>query len=307
MKKTKQSKKTKKGVATYQQQQAENREILRMLLRHRMKFQDVRIATDNQLGKKANGKLQNVKQKVRKEEDVEMLGKISKANMEQENIIEKYLDGVLKRFLIYPWLKEIKGCSVIASAWICGEIDIFIADTVSKIWQFAGFNPGMIKGKKSIKKKDYKPEMGEIIGELSPTKDGEKRFNVLTDELVRGDRKTPGFLCPYNSRLKTALIGILAEGFIKGQSPYALNHYYPYKNRIENSDQMTNEIKKGGKVIELPWKETKKNHRHYAAKRKMIKEFLKDLYVEWRTLEGLSIRKPYAEEYLGRKHHKVAG
>jgi hypothetical protein len=25
--------------------------------------------------------------------------------------------------------------------------------------------------------------------------------------------------------------------------------------------------------------------------------------VKWRTIEGLSVRAPYAEEYLGRVHH----
>jgi hypothetical protein len=36
----------------------------------------------------------------------------------------------------------------------------------------------------------------------------------------------------------------------------------------------------------------------------MIKQFLKDLYVHWRTLEGLPVRQPYAEEYLGKVHSK---
>jgi len=38
----------------------------------------------------------------------------------------------------------------------------------------------------------------------------------------------------------------------------------------------------------------------------MVKMFLKDLYVAWRELEGLEIRRPYEEEYLGRVHHAVA-
>jgi hypothetical protein len=31
---------------------------------------------------------------------------------------------------------------------------------------------------------------------------------------------------------------------------------------------------------------------------------LKDIYVQWRNLEGLLVRKSYAEEYLGKKHEK---
>jgi hypothetical protein len=30
--------------------------------------------------------------------------------------------------------------------------------------------------------------------------------------------------------------------------------------------------------------------------------YLRDLYVAWRTLEGLPVRAPYEEEYLGKKH-----
>ena len=54
------------------------------------------------------------------------------------------------------------------------------------------------------------------------------------------------------------------------------------------------------------WKDAKKDHRHKAAIRKMIKEFLKNLYIAWRTIEGLPIREPYEVEYLGKTHHLKA-
>jgi hypothetical protein len=44
-------------------------------------------------------------------------------------------------------------------------------------------------------------------------------------------------------------------------------------------------------------------HRHMAAQRYMVKMFLMALWEKWRTLEGLSIREPYAKEYLGIEHH----
>jgi hypothetical protein len=34
----------------------------------------------------------------------------------------------------------------------------------------------------------------------------------------------------------------------------------------------------------------------------MMKHLLQDLYVAWRTLEGLPVREPYQEAYLGHKH-----
>ena len=53
----------------------------------------------------------------------------------------------------------------------------------------------------------------------------------------------------------------------------------------------------------VAWKDAYVAHRHKAANRKMIKEFLKDVYVAWRTIEGLPVREPYSEEYLGKKHN----
>jgi hypothetical protein len=33
----------------------------------------------------------------------------------------------------------------------------------------------------------------------------------------------------------------------------------------------------------------------------MVKQFLLVFWKEWRLIEGLSVRAPYAEEYLGKK------
>lgn len=52
-----------------------------------------------------------------------------------------------------------------------------------------------------------------------------------------------------------------------------------------------------------PWGNSQA-HRHNAAKRYMIKQFLLELHKQWRKLEGLEVRPPYAEEYLGIKHHE---
>jgi hypothetical protein len=51
-----------------------------------------------------------------------------------------------------------------------------------------------------------------------------------------------------------------------------------------------------------PWGASKA-HRHAAANRYMVKMFLQELWGNWRELEGLEVRPPYAEEYLGRVHH----
>jgi hypothetical protein len=81
-----------------------------------------------------------------------------------------------------------------------------------------------------------------------------------------------------------------------------LEFYYPYKLRLENEDSIVINEGKARKGDGKPWKEVSKGHRNNAAIRYMVKMFIKDLYAAWREIEGLPVRVPYAEEYLGKKH-----
>ena len=98
--------------------------------------------------------------------------------------------------------------------------------------------------------------------------------------MVRGDKLTPGHVSPFNQKLRTALVGVLADGFIKQQNYYAMEFYYPYKARLEQEE---NEVLHIGKDVK--WKDVSKGHRDRAAKRYMIKMFIKDLY-GMGTIEG---------------------
>lgn len=259
---------------------------VRMLVRAREDFQAQRKRMDNRMGRKADGDEQKVERRIVKEADGDLFTGISAAARQQENEIEKNLKKVLKRFPIYTeWLLGVKGVGTIAAAQIIGNIDIHKATTVSKIWQYCGLNPGMVEGKKRVEHSDGTFDL------------------VKTGKQIRGDKLTAGFVAPFNKNMRTALCGVLADGFIKAQAPYCMEHYYPYKERLANSEQMTTEIRKAGaKPEEIKWKDAKPAHRDRAAKRKMIKAFLADLYTAWRTLEGLEVRAPYQEQYLGHKH-----
>jgi len=70
------------------------------------------------------------------------------------------------------------------------------------------------------------------------------------------------------------------------ESPYK-EAYYNYKNRLENSPI---------------YKEKTKLHRHRMAMRYMVKRFLVDLHIKWRTLEGLEVFEEYSIGKLGMKH-----
>jgi hypothetical protein len=109
------------------------------------------------------------------------------------------------------------------------------------------------------------------------------------------DRKVKGKKCPYNQFLRAKLCGVLGSGFLIANSPYR-SFYDNMKNRLESAgwgmDSKTPTDKNRPKA----------GHQHKAATRYMVKMFLRDLYVAWRTLEGLEVRAPYQEEYLGHKH-----
>jgi len=258
-----------------------------MLVRAREDFQDMRKRLDNRIGRKADGTDQNVDDgRAMPAEDAAAFSGIADAAHDQEAAVEKQLKAVCTRFPVHEWLEGVKGVGTIAKGWILGEFDIEIATTVSKMWQFCGLNSGMVIGKRRVENAD---------GSFSA---------VPTDTMVRGDKLTPGFVAPFNKRLRTAIVGVLADGFIKAQNDYCMRYYYPYKARLEQSDNTVEEVSRAGTPArDVAWKDAKKAHRDRAAKRYMMKMFLKDLYVAWRTVEGLPVREPYAEEYLGKKHH----
>jgi hypothetical protein len=259
---------------------------IRILVRAREDFQAQRKRMDNRIGRKADGTEQEITDRQFRPEDLASFVEIAEAAKEQEKAIEKKLLHALRKVPIYnEWLKSVKGVGTIAAAQIVANIDIEKATTVSKIWQYCGLNPGMVRGKRRKERKDG-------------------GFGVITTEtLIRGDRMTAGFVSPFNKQLRTSLCGVLADGFIKAQAPYAMEYYYPYKARLEQSESKVSEIRKAGaKPEEIAWKDAKKAHRDRAAKRYMIKMFLRDLYQTWRALEGLEVRPPYQEQYLGHKH-----
>ena len=257
-----------------------DRQAVRMLVRLREDFQAMRKRMDNRIGRKADGSDQNIEAREFRPEDLENFTAVADNAKEQEKQIEKMLLKTLRRFPIYnDYLKHVKGVGTIAAGWIIAEFDIHKATTVSKMWQYCGLNPDMVAGKKRVENPD---------GTFSL---------VPTGQMIRGDRLTPGHVSPFNKRLRTAMVGVLADGFIKAQAPHAMEYYYPYKERLSHEE---NEVLHVGDY--KPWKDVSKGHRDRAAKRKMIKEFLKDLHVAWRTIEGLPVRGTYQEEYLGHKH-----
>jgi hypothetical protein len=97
-------------------------------------------------------------------------------------------------------------------------------------------------------------------------------------------KPTKGQKLPFNRWLKTKMVGVAATNLLRSGSPYR-KFYDDYKHRITCAGRGVSD-----------------GHRHRMALRYMIKMFLLDVWREWRAAEGLDVRAPYQEEYLGHKH-----
>jgi len=94
------------------------------------------------------------------------------------------------------------------------------------------------------------------------------------EKSVKGEKRH------YNGRLKSTCY-LIAISFLKCNSPYR-QEYDKAKGKYQRDHP--------------DWT---KLHTHYAALGNMIKLYLAHLWLTWRTMEGLSTRPPYVQEYLG--------
>lgn len=164
------------------------------------------------------------------------------------------------------WLEQVKGCGPAMSGVIISEIDIHKARYVSSLWKLAGLDVAS-DGRGRSRREEH------LVKVQYTNKKGEQdERNSIT----------------FNPTLKTKLTGVLGPSFLRVKdSPYA-RVYYEYKHRLESHEK---------------YKDVTKLHRHNMAIRKMVKRFLADLYVQWRTLEGLPVALEYHEAVLGHVHH----
>jgi len=281
----------------------ERRYRLRRFVKTYYDIQNMYVLISNRIGLKGDGTEMN-RETVLLEDEFTIYSVILEDLSKMLEDLEKRIKEELNEWLIYTeWLLGVMGVGWKMSAVICSEFDIVIAINVSKMVQFSGLNPGMIRGMKAVKAKNpktYKAKKGEEIIRCL-----KGMVIVRTFDMVHGDKLTSGYLAPFNQFLRTKLVGVLAPSFLKSKAEYA-QHYYrlhvPLKHRdklgVGRLDVSEDINKKTGKM----WKDESEGYRSNYARRIMIKEFEKGLYAAWRTLENLPVRKPYSEEYLGHKH-----
>lgn len=228
----------------------------------------------------------------------------------------KRLEPCLKEYPIYTeFLKDVKGIGPAMAGVIISEIDIHKAKYPSSLWKFAGLDtvvwfeckerfhedaPDRVEKRHPEGYQTSGPDRVTVddwflLKTMDGTRLGTYGIPVEAKGLHQGRSKRKEHLIKvrYTDRdgeeqerdsitfrpfLKTKLVGVLAASFLRSKNPVYAPVYYSYKTRLETHPN---------------WTDKTKDHRHKAALRYMIKVFLKDLYVAWRTLEGL----PVAPEY----------
>lgn len=212
--------------------------------------------------------------------DLVMIGNFNDL-IQIENRMYKEIEVVLEGFPVYTeYLKNIKGCGIAMSGVIISEINIALDQ--QEEW-------------KEIGKKLYVSSLWANIG-IDVAKDGKGRSKrkehlVLRSYIDKKGNEKERLSITFNPFLKSKLLGVLGPSFLKTQNvPYS-DIYYAYKNRLLHHEK---------------YKDVSLGHRHNMAIRYMIKMFIKDLYLNWRELEGLPISKPYAEAKLGIRHEDSA-
>ena len=187
-----------------------------------------------------------------------------------------------------------KGIGPTMAGVILSEFNIAAEDTPSKMWAFAGLRP--MPAKRCV-------ECHEVISAGAPhpkvrrsRKPGAEEQKIKckyageamppTYESGTAQRPTAGVKLNYNAWLRTKLVGVLGPVLLKVGSPWR-RHYDDYKHRKTTAG----------------WGKSD-GHRHQAAVRYMIKMLLQNIWTEWRTVEGLPTREPYAVEFQGKMPHQ---
>lgn len=182
--------------------------------------------------------------------------------------LEAYMDGriagLIEQHPVWPWASQVKGVGRENLAKIVGLVDINKADTVSSLWQFAGYglNNGKAPKREAGQKLAYNATLRSMCWRLA------------------------------GSLMKVG--GSFYDYYLKEKEKYAAR-FRKEGRKIVASAKLPS---KNGKRYE-PEGMISEGHVHNMALRKMIKLFLACLWVSWREGLGLPTRPPYPIEKLG--------
>ena len=169
------------------------------------------------------------------------------------------------------FLSKVPYCGTMMSAICLSSFDITKARHVSSFWKYAGLDTVV------------DPETGERVGRTNKKSLMEEVEYVDSNGEIQ-KRKTLG----YNPKLKSKLLGVLADMFLK-YNVYYRSFYDTYRRRLEIRKSMGEDLSPA--------------RIHRMAIRYMMKIFVQDLWVNWREIEGYPVEPSYFEVYLAGRPH----
>lgn len=236
------------------------------------------------------------------ENDQLFLSKMSFGLENLEKDLLHDLKGLLTGIPIYEkWLKNQRGIGPTLAAVIISELDPHKAPHVSSFWKYCGLAVDTATNKSQRRIKGQKADFNPWLKS--------KLLKVMGDCLIRsGSQPWRKFYDDYKNRKSNTMVPVCMACNGEGKVVRKKAALAPGEDHVIETIEDDAKVKKvsckncNGTGGPAPWG-CSDAHRHTASIRYMVKMFLSELHITWRTLEGLPVRAPYAEEYLGRVHH----
>jgi hypothetical protein len=265
-------------------------------------------------------------------EDVEFHSRMGEGLRDLEGHALVEVDRLARRSSIYPWLRSQPGIGPACCGFLLAEFDINRAVRPSQFWAFAGLGvsdghaPRPKKGEKLPYNSRLRSKCLAVLGS-NFLKAGERVGTGVMVERPRGDgtvvtverKKALGhpkyreLYDQYRHRKETQLGPCaLCGGTGKAAQPKhdedgTVSPEAGKKKRCWNCIGAKDEDGKSRPYPpdRAPWGRGDA-HRHQAALRYMVKQFLADFWREWRLAEGLPVVPTYHEAMQGHRHHEDA-
>jgi len=255
-------------------ERAESIEEIKAIYDRYKQIQKTRMKIDNQLLAGERRKTDYLT-----EEDKDYLHDISKQIKGKEKDIEKeikkWVKESKKNMPIVKAMDSVNGVGPVFIAACLTYIDIEKAEHPSSLWSYFGYHAA-----------------------------SHKRYDKLTEPVHYTDsegKEKKRWYNPGNDVLRSQAF-VTAGVFVKGKNNLYKDVYYTRKEKTSKSSKITKTRITGKSGIhEMAWKDVSKGHRHGDAQRVMMKYFIADLWLVWRTLEGLPTNDLYVKEHLGHK------
>lgn len=313
-------------------------EQLRFAVRFAYDIQHMRISQGNRAGPQAEHALAKLD-----EGQKQFLAAASERLLVIEKDAFSEVKRLLQGVPIYEqWLKHQKGVGPTIAGVIVSMIDIRKSETCAGLWALCGLAVDGAVQHLTVRRANASTVADVVrglgIASLKVEQQGEdvditaEGAGVLYGVMKHLREKAPpdvdifmwsghgeaqrrrkGEKAGFNPWLKAKMLEVLGGSLLKAKNETYSALYKNYRQRKEQ-EIVTCMLCNGTKVYEkkpcgncegtgrAKWGKSDA-HRHRAGLRYMVKMFLREMWVQWRTLEGLSVRVPYEEEYLGRRHH----